>query len=164
MNTPLTEIDVVANARRTFDRIDELARSMAEIGQLQPVIVRREGIRFLLLCGERRVRAAKTLGWAEIAAEVVTLDGLRAEMAALDSNLQSDALRGLDLDEALARRKAIHEALHPSTRHGGGDRGAGRRAAADAHPRPDPIARPQAPGVESAGPEESSRGGQERRD
>lgn len=54
------------SARR--DQLDELARSMAAIGLIHPVIVCREGLRWLLVCGERRLEAARRLGWEKISA------------------------------------------------------------------------------------------------
>jgi ParB family chromosome partitioning protein len=40
-----------------------LAESMAQLGLLYPIIVTPEG---LLVCGERRLRAAQLLGWETI--------------------------------------------------------------------------------------------------
>lgn len=48
------------------DQLDELAQSMAAIGLIHPVIVCREGLRWLLVCGERRLEAARRLGWEKI--------------------------------------------------------------------------------------------------
>ena len=119
MNIDISKIVVRGNPRTKFEHIDALASSMAEIGQLQPIMVAEDGAGFVLVGGERRLRAAKVLGWSAMWATVVTLDGLRSELAALDSNLQADSLKGHDLDEALANRKRIYEALHPETKHGG---------------------------------------------
>ena len=48
------------NPRRDFDEdsLNQLASSMQRDGQLQPVVVRRVGDTFQLICGERRWRAA----------------------------------------------------------------------------------------------------------
>jgi len=54
------------SARRAH--LDELAQSMAAIGLIHPVIVCREGLRWLLVCGERRLEAARRLGWERISA------------------------------------------------------------------------------------------------
>jgi len=50
------------------DQLDELAQSMAAIGLIHPVVVCREGLRWLLVCGERRLEAARRLGWERISA------------------------------------------------------------------------------------------------
>src|SRR5579872_6922206 len=51
--------------------LDELTQSMAAIGLIHPVIVCREGLRWLLICGERRLEAARRLGWKRISARLV---------------------------------------------------------------------------------------------
>src|SRR3954467_5890231 len=58
--------------RRTFDpaELAELAASLKAPGLLQPISVRRKGDAFELIAGERRLRAATTLGWKDISAVV----------------------------------------------------------------------------------------------
>ena len=51
--------------------LDELAQSMAVIGLIHPLIVCREGLRWLLVCGERRLEAARRLGWKRISARPI---------------------------------------------------------------------------------------------
>lgn len=51
--------------------LDELAQSMAAIGLIHPVIVCREGLRWLLVCGDRRLEAARRLGWKMICARAI---------------------------------------------------------------------------------------------
>src|ERR1035437_8781528 len=50
--------------RRRFDDtgIEELSQSIRRTGILQPVLVAREGGRFRIVAGERRVRAARRAG------------------------------------------------------------------------------------------------------
>lgn len=76
--------------RKTFDEVEMamLARTMAEQGQLQPILVRRDAeIRghWLIVAGERRWRAAMANGWPTILAIEHTGD---AEVATLVENLQ----------------------------------------------------------------------------
>ena len=55
--------------RKTFERIDELAASIREIGIKQPLLVRvhpEDGGRFMLVAGERRYRAAREAGLEEV--------------------------------------------------------------------------------------------------
>jgi ParB/RepB/Spo0J family partition protein len=56
-------------ARR--DHLDELTQSMAAVGLIHPVTVCREGLRWLLVCGERRLEAARRLGWERISARPI---------------------------------------------------------------------------------------------
>lgn len=51
--------------------VEELAQSMAVIGLLHPVIVCPEAARWLLVCGTRRLEAARTLGWVMISVRVI---------------------------------------------------------------------------------------------
>jgi ParB/RepB/Spo0J family partition protein len=66
-------IDRVAQPRKTFGERDlqELAASMKEVGQQVDILLRpKPGGRYELVYGERRVRAARGLGWHEIRAIV----------------------------------------------------------------------------------------------
>jgi len=96
-----------SQARRVFDKdgIRSLASTMAEEGQLQPILVRRnpeEKGRWVIVAGERRWRAAKRLGWARILAAVHEGD---ASVAALLENLQRVDLNVVE--EARALRKLL---------------------------------------------------------
>lgn len=74
---PLDSIRVVEgwNARSVFDdaKLRELADGMADVGQLQPIVLAAipeagegGGFKWDLVAGERRVRAARMLGWADL--------------------------------------------------------------------------------------------------
>lgn len=54
--------------RKEFEQgaLDELAESMAANGLLHQVVVERMGERYVLIDGERRLRAARQLGWEAI--------------------------------------------------------------------------------------------------
>ena len=51
--------------------VEDLAQSMAVIGLLHPVIVCPEAARWLLVCGTRRLEAARCLGWETISVRVI---------------------------------------------------------------------------------------------
>lgn len=76
------------------ERLDELTASLREHGQLQPIVVAESGGgRRVIVCGERRVQAAKRLGWREVEARVypgVTEHELR--LLALVENIQRENL------------------------------------------------------------------------
>ena len=63
--------------RRHFDdeAIEELAQSMAMVGQLQAIGVRKSGDVWDIVYGERRLRAARLLGWTSIQAREFALLG-----------------------------------------------------------------------------------------
>jgi ParB family transcriptional regulator, chromosome partitioning protein len=83
------------------DTIDALARSIREVGVLQPVVVRRtdEG-GYALVAGERRLRAAKVAGLATIPAVIRESDDAESLREALIENLHREDLAPLELAEA----------------------------------------------------------------
>lgn len=81
--------------RRTMDQaeLDSLAKSIREIGVLQPVVVRPSADGgFELVTGERRWRAAKAAGLKEIPAILRPLDDADTALAGLIENLQREDL------------------------------------------------------------------------
>jgi len=108
-----------------------LAASIREVGLLHPITVTPER---RLLAGLHRLAACRRLGWRMIDAVVVDVDELRTELVELDENLQRLDLTVLERGESLARRKQIHELLHPETKANvagahGSNRAQGRDAA-----------------------------------
>lgn len=88
--------------RKIFDEnaIQELSESIKEHGILQPIIVRKVGTMYEIVVGERRFRAAKMAGLAEIPAVVRQLtDEESMEMAILE-NLQREDLTPIEEAEA----------------------------------------------------------------
>lgn len=76
--------------RREFDEIEleELASSIRTQGVLQPILVRPKGQKFELIAGERRLRATKKAGLAQIPAIVRVLPDLQAMEVTVIENLQ----------------------------------------------------------------------------
>lgn len=94
-----------AQARRIFDplAIEQLAATMSECGQLQPILLRpHPGQRgaWLIVAGERRWRAASSLGWPTILA--IEHDG-DPEVAAMLENLQRVDLTVIEEAKGLKR-------------------------------------------------------------
>jgi ParB family chromosome partitioning protein len=93
--------------RKEF-RLDELAELQASLkasGLLQPITVRPapNGVGFELIAGERRFRAATSLGWSEIPAVVRTIDDKTLLTLALIENLQRSDLNPLEEAEGYKR-------------------------------------------------------------
>jgi ParB family transcriptional regulator, chromosome partitioning protein len=84
--------------RRDFDEseIDELSASLKEHGLLQPIVVRRQGERFQLIAGERRLRAAIKAGWHEIVAQIREADDRQMAELAIVENLNRKDLNALE--------------------------------------------------------------------
>lgn len=87
------------------DAIARLAASMEDesVGLLQPIIIRptKDG-RYELLGGERRLRAARALGWPTIRASVRITDDATALRVLLLENLEREALNPLEEAYSLA--------------------------------------------------------------
>ena len=75
----INDIVIGERSRRDMGDIVGLAANIAEIGLLQPIALRSDGV---LIAGERRLRAAVSLGWATIPVHVVDLEEvIRGEFA-----------------------------------------------------------------------------------
>ena len=76
--------------RRHFNRdeLADLAKSIANHGVLQPLIVRRDGTAYRIIAGERRFRAAQLAGLSTIPAVIRSAEGVQPLEIALVENLQ----------------------------------------------------------------------------
>jgi ParB family chromosome partitioning protein len=102
--------------RKDFDpqRLEELGESIRRHGLLQPVVVIPHGDRWLLVAGERRLRAHKLIGAATIRAIVadVDLDRLRMRELALVENIQRQDLNPIELARAYKELLEVHGITH----------------------------------------------------
>ncbi|MBM3875523.1 MAG: ParB/RepB/Spo0J family partition protein [Verrucomicrobia bacterium] len=85
------------------DSIKELADSIREQGILQPLIVRARGGGFELIAGERRWRAAQSLGLADVPAIVREADDRKVLEMALIENLQRENLNPIEEAQGYAQ-------------------------------------------------------------
>lgn len=89
------------------DALDELSRSIAQVGILQPLTVRRAENGWVLIAGERRLRAAEQAGLTTVPCLIMDIDEQSSSLLALVENIQR-----ADLDvweEATALRKLIDD-------------------------------------------------------
>lgn len=84
--------------RQAFDdeTLDTLARSINEVGVLQPIVVRPADEGYELVAGERRLRAARRAGLATIPAIVRTTDDTDSLREALIENIHRQDLSALE--------------------------------------------------------------------
>ena len=84
--------------RKEFDpqSLEELTQSIREKGIIQPVLVRRRGDNFELIAGERRFRAAKSLGVNEIPAIIKNVDDEESLEISLIENIQRQELNPIE--------------------------------------------------------------------
>ena len=104
-------VDRATRQRREVTRVEEMAWSLQEIGQLQPIIVTRDGE---LKIGERRWTAAKSLGWTHIMVQFTDeLDPARLKLMELEENIRREGLPWQDECAAVAEYHALRSAGDP---------------------------------------------------
>lgn len=99
-----------AQPRQDFDEeeLQNLADSIAAHGVLQPLTVRQmDSGYYQIIAGERRWRAARTAGLAEIPAVIIEADDKKAMELALIENLQRQDLNAVE--EALGYRSLMED-------------------------------------------------------
>lgn len=91
--------------RRVFqaDSLHQLSDSILQHGIIQPLVVRPSGIRYQLVAGERRWRAAKIAGLKEVPAVVQEISDDRLLEITLIENVQREDLNPIELAMAFDR-------------------------------------------------------------
>ena len=103
---PLDKIEAAPQVRTEFtdESLHGLADTMTQLGQLQPIRVRREGDIYVVVAGERRLRAARLSGrFTTIAAIIESgeLDVAGVLHRQLVENCQKEDLKPLDKARAI---------------------------------------------------------------
>ena len=76
--------------------LQELSNSLREHGLVQPIVVRSHGDRYQLIAGQRRLLAARRLGWGSVAVRVLEVDDRQMSEIAIVENLQRRDLDPLE--------------------------------------------------------------------
>ena len=97
--------------RKEFEpaAIEELAQSITEHGIVQPLIVRKSIKGYDLVAGERRLRAAKSIGLKNVPVIVKSYSDQQLMEIALIENLQRENLNPLEEAEAYGKLISHHE-------------------------------------------------------
>lgn len=113
--------------RRHFDEeaLDELARSIAARGLIQPIFVRPHGHGYQIVAGERRWRAAQRARLHEVPVIVRELSDVETLEIALVENIQRKDLNAIEEAEGYARlirefghtQEALGRIVHKSRSH-----------------------------------------------
>ena len=100
--------------RKSFDEtaLHELAESIKRDGLLQPIVVTEDIDGYILIAGERRVRASKLAKLKEIRAIVLNSDEQEMRQFALIENIQREELNAIELAEAYTELIKLHEITH----------------------------------------------------
>jgi len=78
------------------DALAELTASLGEHGLVQPIVVRARGERYQLIAGQRRLAAARRLGWRKLPVRVLDVDDRQMSEIAIVENLQRRDLDALE--------------------------------------------------------------------
>ena len=92
--------------------LEDLANSIREYGLLQPVLVYKDDSQYVLIAGERRLRASKKLGLEKIKAIVADIDLSLLREVALIENIQREDLNPIDLACAYQELINVHNLTH----------------------------------------------------
>ena len=102
--------------RKHFDEnaLEELSKSVKEHGLLQPIVVIEKEDGYLLIAGERRLRAHKLAKLTTIKAIIadVDIDEVRLRELALIENIQRENLNAIELANSYAELIEVHKITH----------------------------------------------------
>ena len=89
--------------RKLFDAasITELAASICEVGLLSPLLVKKTDRGYMIVAGERRWRACKLCGFAEIPCTVCNFDSEGVALASIIENIQRKDLDPFEQADAI---------------------------------------------------------------
>ena len=95
--------------RTQFDNeaLQELASSIRELGIIQPITVKRDGERYIIISGERRWRASQMVGMETLPAYIREADDENLHAMALVENIQRQDLNAIEI--ALSMQRLIEE-------------------------------------------------------
>ncbi|UFH58686.1 ParB/RepB/Spo0J family partition protein [Sulfurovum mangrovi] len=118
----VAEIDVSSispnpfQPRKHFDEkaLQELSDSIREHGLLQPIVVIEKGDDYMLIAGERRLRAHKLANLSSVKAIIadVDIDEIRLRELALIENIQRENLNPIELANSYAELIEVHGIRH----------------------------------------------------
>jgi ParB family chromosome partitioning protein len=100
---PLDSIKIGSRFRQDHGDIGALARSIEAVGLLHPIVVTPSNE---LVCGERRIEAARLLGWQEIPARVMDIDAI-----VLGEHAENELRKDFTVSERVAVGRAVEESL-----------------------------------------------------
>ena len=104
--------DIIPNPtqpRSQFDdeALQELANSIKQLGVIQPITVKKQGDKYIIISGERRWRASQMVGLEELPAYIKDVDDENLHAMALVENIQRQDLNAIEI--ALGMQRLIEE-------------------------------------------------------
>jgi ParB family chromosome partitioning protein len=91
--------------RTEFDEeaLEELADSIRQLGLIQPITVKRDGEKYIIISGERRWRASEKAGLESIPAYIREVDDTTLHAMALVENIQREDLNAIEISLGMQR-------------------------------------------------------------
>ena len=91
--------------RTEFDEesLEELAESIRQLGLIQPITVKRDGEKYIIISGERRWRASQKAGLEAIPAYIREVDDTTLHAMALVENIQRKDLNAIEISLGMQR-------------------------------------------------------------
>ncbi|MBQ3027322.1 MAG: ParB/RepB/Spo0J family partition protein [Alistipes sp.] len=91
--------------RTQFDEeaLEELAESIRQLGLIQPITVKRNGEKYIIISGERRWRAAEKAGIEVVPAYIREVDDTTLHAMALVENIQREDLNAIEISLGMQR-------------------------------------------------------------
>jgi len=109
MLVPVEDIKVTKRIRKEKEDINALAESMKRFGQISPIVITKKNV---LIAGERRLEAARSLGWRTINAVIAEIpDEVTQLEYELEENIQRRDFTSEEIEEASRR---INKLQNPS--------------------------------------------------
>jgi len=119
-NNNTNEIDISSikinphQPRKIFnqEKLEELSKSIKDHGLLQPIVVTKRDDSYILIAGERRLRASKLANLTTIKATIIDIDDSKLREYALIENIQRDDLNILEIAYSYAALLNEHSITH----------------------------------------------------
>ena len=109
MLIPIEEIKIKKRVRKEMGDISALAESLKRFGQISPVVITKDNV---LVAGERRLEAARSLGWSSI--NVIVAD-INDELTRLEYEFEENVQRlSFTDEEAEEAAKRIEKLSKPN--------------------------------------------------
>jgi len=103
-NLKVDEIEVPETLLRTQisgEELIALQESIKQFGILEPLLVRKEGEKYILVAGYRRLTAAQNIGLDEVPCRVLEVDKKTADILTIEENFKREEVNPLDFSKYL---------------------------------------------------------------
>ena len=94
------------------EKLQELSKSIQQHGLLQPIVITRDSDRFILIAGERRLKASKIASLKTIKATILDIDDSKLRELALIENIHRDDLNIIEVAYSYAGLINEHGITH----------------------------------------------------